>query len=206
MILKDKYMIKRSDYDAVIFDLDGVITQTQKTHAKAWKKTFDDFLKKRAKGGIFIPFDISKDYLLYVDGKSRDDGIRSFLASRDIKLPQGISDGTKDIESIAALGNIKSSYFLELVSQGVQSYKSSIDLLLKLNNFGFLTAVVSSSKNCRYILQSANLNSQFNAIVDGLDLQNLELKGKPEPDLFLEALKRLNVEPSKAIVIEDAIL
>jgi alpha,alpha-trehalase len=206
MSLKDKHMIKRSEYDAVLFDLDGVITQTQKLHAKAWKKTFDEFLKKRAKGGVFIPFDISKDYLNYVDGKPRDDGIRSFLASRDIKLPQGISDDTKDTQSITALGNIKKSHYLELVSLGVQTYKSSIDLLLKLNNFGFLTAVVSSSKNCNCILQSANLNSYFNAIVDGLDLQNLDLKGKPEPDLFLEALRRLNVEPSKAIVIEDAIV
>jgi len=197
--------MERSQYDAVVFDLDGVITQTQKTHAKAWKKTFDDFLKKRAGGDTFTPFDISKDYLYYVDGKARNEGIRSFLASRDIKLPEGRNDDTNDIGSVAALANMKNSYFLELVSQGVKTYKSSIELLLKLNNFGFLTAVVSSSKNCTYILQSTNLSSYFNTIVDGLDLQNLDLKGKPEPDLFLEALKRLKVEPSRAIVIEDAI-
>ncbi|RRS30021.1 MAG: beta-phosphoglucomutase [Epsilonproteobacteria bacterium (ex Lamellibrachia satsuma)] len=202
---KERYIIKRSQYDAVVFDLDGVITQTQKTHAKAWKRTFDEFLKKRAGGDTFTPFDISKDYLYYVDGKPRKEGIRSFLASRDIKLPEGRSDDTKDIESIAALANMKNSYFLELVSQGVKTYKSSIELLLKLNNFGFLTAIVSSSKNCTYILQSANLSAYFNTIVDGLDLQNLDLKGKPEPDLFLEALKRLKVEPNRAIVIEDAI-
>ncbi len=205
MSLKEKYIIKRSDYDAVIFDLDGVITQTQKTHAQAWKKTFDNFLKKRAGDGVFIPFDISKDYNNYVDGKPRDSGIRSFLASRDIKLSQGRSDDTKDIESITALGNIKNSYYLELISQGVKTYKSSIELLLKLNNFGFLTAIVSSSKNCTFILQSINIDSYFNTIVDGLDLQNLELKGKPEPDLFLEAAKRLNINPGRAIVIEDAV-
>ena len=205
MSIKNKYMIKRSQYDAVIFDLDGVITQTQKTHAQAWKKTFDNFLKKRAGDGVFIPFDISKDYNNYVDGKPRDSGIRSFLASRDIKLSQGRSDDTKDIESITALGNIKNSYYLELISQGVKTYKSSIELLLKLNIFGFLTAIVSSSKNCTFILQSVNIDSYFNTIVDGLDLQNLELKGKPEPDLFLEAVKRLNVNPGRAIVIEDAV-
>jgi len=184
---KEKYMIKRSQYDVVVFDLDGVITKTQKTHAKAWKKTFDEFLKKRTGGDTFTPFNISKDYLDYVDGKPREEGIRSFLASRNIKLVEGRSDDAKDIESVAALANMKNSYFLELVSQGVKTYKSS------------------SSKNCTYILQSANLSSYFNTVVDGLDLQSLDLKGKPEPDLFLEALKRLDVEPSRAIVIEDAI-
>ena len=206
MTKKETYMIKRSKYDAVIFDLDGVITKTQKTHAKAWEKTFNEFLKKRARGDTFTPFNISKEYFRYVDGKSREDGIKSFLLSRDIEIPEGRSDDTKDIESVAALANIKNYYFLELVSQGVKTYKSSIELLLKLNNFGFLTALVSSSKNCTYILQSANLSSYFNTAVDGLDLQSLDLKGKPEPDLFLEALKRLNVEPSRAIVIEDAIV
>ena len=205
MILKDKYMIKRSRYDAIIFDLDGVITQTQKTHAKAWKKAFDDFLKKRARGSNFIPFDISKDYLLYVDGKPRDEGIKSFLASRDIELPQIRDVNTEDVDTIESLGNSKNNYYLEFLSYGIQTYKSSIELLLKLNNFGFLTAVVSSSKNCRYILQASNLNSHFNTIVDGLDLENLDLNGKPEPDLFLEALNRINVEPSRAVLIEDAI-
>ncbi|MCW8953492.1 MAG: trehalose-phosphatase [Sulfurimonas sp.] len=205
MILKDKYIIKKSEYDAVIFDLDGVITQTQKTHAKAWKRAFDDFFKKRAKGISFIPFDISKDYFLYVDGKPRDEGIKSFLASRDIELPQIRGANTTDIDTVESLGNLKNNYFLEFLSEGIQTYESSIELLLKLNNFGFLTAVVSSSKNCRFILQSSDLTSHFDAIVDGLDLQNLDFKGKPEPDLFLEALKRIDVEPSRAIVIEDAI-
>lgn len=206
MSLKDKYMIKRSEYDAVVFDLDGVITQTQKVHAKAWKKTFDDFLRHRVKGGEFTPFDISKDYLNYVDGKPREEGIKSFLSSRDIKLPQRTSSDSSEMDSVDALGNLKNNYFLEFLSGGIKTYKSSVELLLKLNNFGFLTAVVSSSKNCKYILQSLNLNSYFNTIVDGLDLQSLDLNGKPEPDLFLEALKRINVEPSRAIVLEDAIV
>ncbi|MBW6487967.1 trehalose-phosphatase [Sulfurimonas sp.] len=195
MSIKEKYMINRSLYDAVIFDLDGVVTKTQELHAKAWKKTFDDFLKERARGTSFIPFDISKDYLKYVDGKSREDGIKSFLASRDIK----------DTECVEILGDAKNSYFLELVSKGVETYESSVELLLKLNNLGFLTAVVSSSKNCTSILQLAKINLYFNVTVDGFDLQNLDLKGKPEPDLFLEAAKRLRVKPSRSIVIEDAV-
>ena len=202
---KHEYIIKRSQYDAVIFDLDGVITQTQKAHAKAWKKAFDEFLKNIAKGKSFTPFDISTDYLAYVDGKPREEGIRSFISSRGIKLPLGKEDDTEDIKSITALSNMKNRYFLDLISKGVQTYKSSIELLLKLNNFGFLTAIASSSKNATFILQSADLISHFNAIVDGLDLQNLELKGKPKPDLFLEAAKRLNVEPARTVVIEDAI-
>lgn len=201
---KEKYLIKRSQYDAVVFDLDGVITQTQKVHAKAWKKSFDEFLKKRAKGGAFTPFNISKDYFLYVDGKARNEGIKSFLASRGIELPDRKISSMADIDSVESLGEMKNDYFLALLSKGIKTYKSSLELLLKLKNFGFATAVVSSSKNCKYILQSLNLNSQFNTIVDGLDLQSLDLKGKPSPDLFLEALKRVNVKPDRAIVFEDA--
>lgn len=205
MTKNEKYMIQRSQYDAVIFDLDGVITKTQKTHAQAWEKTFNEFLKKRASGDHFTPFNISKEYYKYVDGKPREDGIRSFLASRDIELPEGRSEDSEDLESVAGLSNIKNRYFLELVAEGIEIYHSSIELLLKLKNFGFLTAIVSSSRNGRYILQSANLSSYFNTIVDGLDQQSLDLKGKPEPDLFLEAVKRLSIDPNRAIVIEDAV-
>lgn len=195
MSKKEKYMINRSQYDAVIFDLDGVITKTQHTHARAWKKIFDDYLKTRGSGAPFIPFDISKDYLKYVDGKSREEGIRSFLASRDIV----------DTESISTLGKDKNNYFLELLSEGIETYGNSIELLQKLNNLGFLTALVSSSKNCLSIVQLTNLNQYFNVVVDGLDLQNLELNGKPQPDLFLEAAKRLHVKPLRTIVIEDSV-
>jgi len=205
MKIADECMIRKSEYDAVIFDLDGVITQTQQIHAKAWKKTFDKFLKKKAGNSDFKPFNISKDYFLFVDGKPRDEGIESFLASRDIKLPQRTASDTTEIDTVKSLGNSKNNYFLEFVSDGVQTYEGSMELLLKLNNFGFKTAVVSSSKNCKYILQSFNLNSHFDTIIDGLDLQSLDLRGKPEPDLFLEALKRMNVLPERAVVIEDAI-
>lgn len=205
MEYREAYTIKKSQYDAVVFDLDGVITQTQKIHAKAWKKTFDDFLKQRAGTDAFTPFDIRGDYLAYVDGKPREEGIRSFLASRNIELPEGRHDDEEGVASIAALGSRKNSCFLELLSLGVKTYKNAIKLLLKLQNFGFLTAVVSSSKNCHSILESANLKSYFDVVVDGLDLAALDLKGKPEPDLFLEALKRLNVRPGRAVVIEDAV-
>ena len=205
MSLKDKYIIKKSEYDAVVFDLDGVITQTQKVHAKAWKKTFDEFLKAEANGKDFIPFDISKDYCTYVDGKPRDEGVKSFLKSRDVSLPQRKSIEQMEGTSIESLGDIKNDYYLALLQEGIKTYKSSVELILKLNNFGFKIAVASSSKNCRYVLQASNLNSQFDAIVDGLDLQSLDLNGKPNPDLFLEALKRLNVDPSRAVLFEDAV-
>ena len=146
MSIKNKYIIKKSQYDAVVFDLDGVITQTQKIHAKAWKKVFDDFLKHRAKGDDFKPFDISKDYLRYADGKPRNEGIKSFLASRDIELPQRRSANATDTDSIDSLGNNKNRFFLEFLSEGIEIYKSSVKLLLKLNNFGFATAVVYSIK------------------------------------------------------------
>lgn len=205
MTKNEKYIIQRSKYDAVLFDLDGVITQTQKTHAQAWEKTFNEFFKKRARGDNFTPFNISKEYYKYVDGKPREDGIRSFLNSRDIELPEGGSEDTEDVESVAALSNIKNRYFLELIAEGIEIYQSSIELLLKLRNFGFLTAIVSSSRNGKYILESANLSSYFNTIVNGLDQKSLDLKGKPEPDLFLEAAKRLSIDPNRAILIEDAV-
>ena len=205
MTKNEKYMIQKSKYDAVIFDLDGVITQTQKTHAQAWEKTLNEFLKKRAGEDHFTPFNIVKEYYKYIDGKPREDGLRSFLASRDIELPEGRSEDAEDIESVAALSNTKNRYFLELVAEGIEVYQSSIELLLKLKNFGFLTAIVSSSRNGRYILESANLTSYFNTIVNGLDQRSLDLKGKPEPDFFLEAVKRLNIDPSRTIIIEDAV-
>lgn len=203
--MKYKYLINRSDYDAVVFDLDGVVTQTQKVHANAWKKTFDAFLKQKAGGGTFIPFEISKDYFSYVDGKSRHEGIKSFLRSRDIRLADRKNSAESDTPSIELLEETKNRYFLELLSKGVKTYKSSVELILKLNNFGFKTAVVSSSKNCKDILRSLNLSSAFDTIVDGLDLQSLDLQSKPNPDLFLEALKRIDVKPGRAIVFEDAV-
>jgi len=199
------FTITKLQYDAVIFDLDGVVTKTAKLHAATWKRVFDDFLKKRAKNKKFKPFDISNDYLKYIDGKPRYEGIKSFLASRGIELPEGQPDDLEHTCTVCALGNKKNRYFLELLQKGVETYKNAIDLILKLNDFGFSTAIVSSSKNCASVLESANIAALFDTKVDGVDLQNLELPGKPEPDIFLEAAKRLGIKPYRAIVIEDSI-
>ena len=192
-------------YDAAIFDLDGVVTRTAALHAKAWKETFDPLLEAQAGKGAFRPFDIRKDYLTYVDGRPRLDGIRTFLTSRGIELPEGQPDDPEDAGTVYALGNKKNRCFLALLQQGVKLYEPAIELILKLKNFGLATAIVSSSKNCKAVLESANITGLFDTIVDGVDLQHLDLKGKPEPDLFLEAAKRLGVDPVRAIVFEDAV-
>lgn len=192
-------------YDAAIFDLDGVLTKTETLHAKAWKETFDPVLKLHAGEEPFRAFDIQKDYLNYVDGRPRLDGIRIFLASRGIELQEGSPDDPEDAETVYALGNKKNRCFLDLLKKGVKLYESSIELVQKMKNFGLSMAVVSSSKNCKAILESVNLTALFDVIVDGVELQHLGLKGKPEPDLFLEAAKRLGADPARAIVFEDSI-
>ncbi|MGC9351188.1 MAG: trehalose-phosphatase, partial [Sulfurovum sp.] len=192
-------------YDAAIFDLDGVVTQTETLHAKAWKETFDPFLKLHVGEEAFRAFDIHKDYLTYVDGRPRLDGIRTFLSSRGIELSEGSSDDPEDAGTVHALGNKKNRCFHTLLKQGVKLYEPAIELIRKVKNFGLSVAVASSSKNCRAILESVNLTALFDVTVDGVDLQYLGLKGKPEPDLFLEAVKRLGVDPARAIVFEDSV-
>ena len=202
---KSKFVILKSDYDAVIFDLDGVITKTAKVHAKAWKKTFDAFLKKYHNGRSFKTFDIEKDYRKFVDGKPRYEGVKSFLASRDIKLPEGKSEDPPGMDTICAIGNQKNQIFLQLIKEGVEVYSSSIELVKYLKSRGFKTAVVSSSKNCSTILETANISHLFDVKVDGIDAQTLDLPGKPHPDIFLEAARRLEVDPGRCVVVEDSI-
>lgn len=192
-------------YDAAIFDLDGIVTRTETLHAKAWKEVFDPLLQTQEGGKSFHPFDIIGDYRAYVDGRARLDGIRTFLASRGIELADGQPDDPEDAGTVHALGNKKNRLFLALLQQGVTRYEPAIKLIRKLKNFGLATAIVSSSKNCKAIVESANITALFDVIVDGIDLQHLELKGKPEPDLFLEAAKRLGVAPARAIVFEDSV-
>ena len=205
--IKDNHSVTLSafKYDAAVFDLDGVVTQTETLHAKAWKEAFDPFLKEREGGGDSRPFDIKEDYLNYVDGRPRLDGIRTFLASRGIELPEGRPDDPEDAGTVHALGNKKNRHFLALLEQGVKLYEPAIELIRKLENFGLATAVVSSSKNCKAILESANITSVFDTVVDGVDLQHLDLKGKPAPDLFLEAARRLGVDPGRSMAFEDAV-
>ena len=196
------------DYDAVLFDLDGVLTRTASVHAAAWKTLFDSFLEQRATraGKPFVPFDIDADYSRYVDGKPRYDGVATFLKSRGIELPLGTPEDGPDVQSVYALGNLKERHFLEHLQQcGVEPYEAAIDLVRKLRTEEVKTAVVSSSSNCAAVLEAAGIAQLFDARVDGTDITRLDLKGKPAPDSFLEAARRVGAEPSRAVVVEDAI-
>ena len=199
-------VLSRSRFDGLIFDLDGVVTQTEKVHAAAWKEMFDHYLRQRAAGGDFEPFDIERDYREYVDGKPRFEGVKSFVESRDIDLPYGTPDDSPDTETICGLGNRKNRLFLELVKEeGVETYQSSVKLIRNLRHRGYKAAVASSSRNCTQVLEAAGIAGLFDAQVDGIDIESLDLKGKPDPDMFLEAARRLGVDPSRCIVLEDAI-
>jgi beta-phosphoglucomutase family hydrolase len=196
------------DYDAVLFDLDGVLTKTARVHAVAWKKLFDGFLEQRATkaGKAFVPFDIDADYPLYVDGKLRYDGVAAFLESRGIELPLGATGDGADVQSVHALGNLKNRYFLEhLKHDGVETYEAAIALVRKLRADEIKTAVVSSSNNCVAVLQAAGIAQLFDACVDGKEITALKLNGKPAPDAFLEAARRVGAEPARAVVVEDAV-
>jgi len=195
-------------YDAVIFDLDGVVTQTAAVHGAAWKKLFDEYLQERTRrdGHAYAPFDIDADYRRYVDGKPRYEGVRSFLASRDIEIPYGNPEDDPETETICGLGNRKNEIFhRHLRREGVKVYDSSISLIKQLKADGFKTAVVSSSKNCEAVLKAARAEDLFDAKVDGLDQARLQLKGKPNPDIFLAAAWQLDTDPQRAVVVEEAI-
>jgi beta-phosphoglucomutase family hydrolase len=196
------------DYDAVLFDLDGVLTKTASVHAAAWKRLFDGFLEQRAAatGEPFVPFDIDADYRRYVDGKPRYDGVAAFLEARGIELPRGAPAEPPGTQTVQALGNLKDQYFMQHLEQhGVEVYAASIELVRTLRAQEIKTAVVSSSKNCAAVLEAAGISQLFDARVDGNDVTRLGLKGKPAPDAFLEAARRLRTEPSRAVVVEDAI-
>ncbi len=196
------------DYDAVLFDLDGVLTQTASVHASAWKKLFDEFLEQRASqaGEPFVAFDIATDYPRYVDGKPRYDGVQAFLESRGIELPSGGPEDGPEVQSVHALGKLKDRFFKQQLEQhGVEPYAPAIALVRALRAQEIKTAVVSSSKNCAAVLDAVGIAQLFDTRVDGTDVTRLELKGKPAPDAFLEAARRLGVEPTRAVVVEDAI-
>ena len=195
------------DFDAVLFDLDGVLTPTASLHAAAWKQLFDDFLRARAQrtGEPFVPFDLGSDYPRYVDGKSRQDGILSFLAARGITLRPGDSDDGPGEETVHALGHLKDAYFLRrLREQGLRPFEGAAELARTLRVHEVRTAVVTSSKNGEAVLDAAGISALFDVRVDGNDIEQLNLKGKPAPDAFLEAARRLQVPPSRAVVVEDA--
>ena len=200
--------ISLDKFDAVLFDLDGVLTATAKLHAAAWKQMFDEFLKQRAavRNAPFTPFEIATDYKLYVDGKPRYEGVRSFLESRDIQLPYGDPNSPPNQETICGLGNRKNDMINDVLkAQGVEAYEGSVTLVRQLRSRGVKTAVVSSSANCEQVLQAANIADLFDVRVDGGVAAQLKLAGKPAPDTFLAAAKQLGVEAKRAVVVEDAI-
>jgi len=203
-----KNPITRDKYDAVLFDLDGVITATAKVHAACWKTMFDEYLEKRAKekGEPFKPFEIETDYRLYVDGKPRFDGVRDFLQSREIRLPEGTHDDPPKTETVGGLGNRKNDLINEVIdSVGVDTYEGTVALAQQIRNEGIKIAVVTSSQNCAAVLKAARIDDLFEVRVDGNVIHELHLSGKPAPDSYLEGAKRLGVEPQRAVVVEDAI-
>ncbi len=194
-------------YDAVIFDMDGVITDTAGVHAEAWKRLFDDFLTAHAEetGGAFVPFDIEHDYLPYVDGKARHDGVRSFLASRDITLPEGSDDDPPEAATVHGLGTRKNGYFLEAMAEdGVDAFPAAVALVEALRAAGVRTAIISASRNAAGVLAAAGVDGLFDTRVDGDTAAELSLSGKPAPDVFCEAARRLGAAPERAVVVEDA--
>jgi beta-phosphoglucomutase family hydrolase len=194
-------------FDAFLFDLDGVIKRTANLHASAWKRLFDEYLTVHAArhGAPFVPFDIARDYRAYVDGKPRGAGIRDFLASRDIRLPNGTQRDDASAETVQALGKRKNRYFLEVLGQeGVRVYQSAIALVREARGLGVKTAVVSSSRNTAAILRVARLTHLFQVRVDGVEALRLGLPGKPDPATFLEAARRLGESPARGVVFEDA--
>ena len=209
-MLKEKppLNIRRKAFDAVLFDLDGVITRTAEVHAISWKKLFDEYLESAPDldEDQRCPFDEEKDYRSYVDGKPRYQGVQSFLESRGIFLDQGDPHDLPGEKTICGLGNRKNQIFHEyLEKNGVNIHKGSKELVLLLKQKGFKTAVVTSSRNCSLVLKAAELENLFDVQVDGLVSGEMGLKGKPHPDIFLEAARQLNVLPERTMVFEDAL-
>jgi beta-phosphoglucomutase family hydrolase len=205
--LKSK-RVNRDQYDAVLFDLDGVITNTATLHATCWKQMFDEYLRMRAqqRREAFRPFDLATDYRLYVDGKPRFDGVRDFLRSRDIQLPEGDPNDPANVETVHGLGNRKNDLVNRAIAEvGVEAYAGTVQFIHQLRRDGFKIAVVTSSQNCRAVLKAAKLDDVFKVRVDGNTIEAERLAGKPAPDTFLMAARLLEVEPARTVVIEDAI-
>jgi beta-phosphoglucomutase family hydrolase len=191
-----------------LFDLDGVLTATAKIHADAWKKTFDTFLHAYDKrtGRKDAPFDKAADYENYVDGRTREDGIRSFLASRGIEIPDGSPEDAPGTESVYGIGDAKQWAFMSLLeAHGPQVYEGSVRYVKAAREAGLGCAVVTSSTNCAEILRAAGITDLFDGTVDGHDVAAQHLHGKPAPDSYLAGAKVLGIDPAHAAVFEDAL-
>lgn len=194
-------------FDGVIFDLDGVITKTALVHAQAWKVMFDEYLKKRESehNEPFKEFTHRADYLPYVDGKPRYQGVESFLKSRNISIPFGSPEDEAHQETVCGLGNRKNIKFKEVLdTEGIERYDSTIQLLQDLKDHNLHIGVASSSKNCQYVLQKTNLEHYFETRVDGVVSAELGLNGKPSGDIFVKAAENMDVDPKRCVVVEDA--
>jgi HAD superfamily hydrolase (TIGR01509 family) len=203
----DGVVLHRQELDAVIFDMDGVVTRTATLHAKAWKQTFDEFLRARPGAKIsFQQFDIEADYGRYVDGKPRYDGVVSYLTSRGISLPYGSRDDPPESETICGVGNRKDLFFQRLLaSRGVEVFESTIELIRRLRAAGLKTGIFSASRHAEQVLSAANALSLFDAKVDGVDADRLGLEGKPHPATLIELAGRLGAVPARTAVVEDAV-
>jgi alpha,alpha-trehalase len=215
--------IDRASYDAVIFDLDGVVTQTAAVHAAAWKRLFDEYLQARAaregaaSGGApeaapsgaadpLRPFDLDADYAHYVDGKPRYDGVRDFLASRGIELPWGDPADPPEQETVCGLGNRKNAFFnAEVREHGVRTFPSTIAVIAQLHEAGIRTGLMSSSKNTAMVLDVTGTTGLFEVRVDGVVAAEIGLPGKPDPAMYLEAARRMGVDAARSVVVEDAL-
>ncbi|MDD3374141.1 MAG: beta-phosphoglucomutase family hydrolase [Candidatus Omnitrophica bacterium] len=196
------------NYDAVIFDLDGVITKTALAHAASWKEMFDEYLKSREQrdGESFKEFTHEKDYLPFVDGKPRYKGVQSFLESRGIDIPYGDPADAPDMETACGLGNKKNIMFKNILAEkGAEVFDPAVALIKDLKANGVHVGVASSSKNCQLILQKTGLEDLFETRVDGVVSAELGLKGKPEGDIFVTACKNVGCTPDRAVVVEDAV-
>lgn len=196
--------------EAMVFDLDGVITFTARVHAAAWKQLFDDYLKRRSAqlGEPFRPFDIEQDYLTYVDGKPRYEGVASFLASRGITIPYGRPSDPPTAETVCGLGNRKDALFTQNVQQnGVEVDTDAVRFVRELWERGVRVGLASSSRNAVPILQRVGISDLFERVVDGVVSERLHLRGKPEPDIFLRCLAELvpDGDPQHSGIVEDAI-
>ena len=190
------------EYDAALFDLDGVLTPTAEVHMQAWRQLFTDFLTKR---GVNQPY-LDSDYFDYIDGKPRYDGVRALLASRGIQLAEGDPGDSPDLETVCGLGNRKNEFFAAVLREkGVQPYAGSVQLLDHLAERGTKVAVVTSSRNATAVLEAADLGPRFDVVVDGNVAAEKGLRGKPSPDTFVAAADELGVPVQRAVVFEDAL-
>lgn len=199
---------QRQPLDAVLFDMDGVITDTARAHAAVWKQVFDEYLRQRAgpKGPAFQPFDPGQEYRRYVDGKPRYDGVKSFLESRGIELPYGNEDDGPEKETVCGLGNRKNQYFQRWLTQNrVRTYPGTLALIRTLRQATIKIAAFSASRNAQMVLRQAGVLDLFDVVFDGKNLAEYGLPGKPDPAMVLKTAGRVGVPPERAAVVEDAI-